>query len=103
MLINERERVGTETLKNPKVIIDYSQTIDDVYENLEDYNTTKKRRVLIVFDDMIADVKSNEKLSHIVTESFSKGRKFNISLIFISQSYFKVPKIIRLNQHIILS
>ena len=103
MLINERERVGTETLKNPKAIIDYSQTIDDIYENLEDYNTTKKRRVLIVFDDMIADMKSNEKLSPIVTESFSKGRKFNISLIFISQSYFKVPKIIRLNQHIILS
>ena len=103
MLINERERVGTEILKNPKAIIDYSQTIDDVYENLEDYNTTKKRRVLIVFDDMIADMKSNEKLSPIVTESFLKGRKFNISLIFISQSYFKVPKIIRLNQHIILS
>ena len=61
LLINEREKVGIKTLKNPKGFIDYSQTIDDVYENLEDYNPTKKRRVLIVFDDMIADIKSNKK------------------------------------------
>ena len=49
-------------LKNPKAFIDYSQKIDDVYENLEDYNSTKKRRVLILFDDMIADLKSNKKI-----------------------------------------
>ena len=53
LLINEREKSGIENLKNPKAFIDYSQTIDDVYENLEDYNPTKKRRVLILFDDMI--------------------------------------------------
>ena len=53
LLINGKERVGIEILKNPKTFIDYSQTIDDVYENLEDCNPTKKRRVLIVFDDMI--------------------------------------------------
>ena len=62
LLINGREKVGIENLKNPKAFIDYSQTIDDVYENLEDYNPTKKRRVLIVFDDMIADMKSNKKV-----------------------------------------
>ena len=55
MLINGREKVGIEQLKNPKAFIDYSQTINDVYENLEDYNPAKKRKVLIVFDDMIAD------------------------------------------------
>ena len=59
LLINGREKVGTENLKNPKAFIDYSKTID-VYENLEDYNPTKKRRVLIVFDDMIADMESNK-------------------------------------------
>ena len=55
MLITGREKVGIEQLKNPKAFIDYSQTINDVYENLEDYNPAKKRKVLIVFDDMIAD------------------------------------------------
>ena len=76
--------------------IDYSQTIDDVYENLKDYNQTKKRRVLIVFD-MIADMESKKKLSPIVTELFLRGRKLNISLVFISDSYFEVPKTIRPN------
>ena len=56
MLINLREKVGIENLKNSKVFVDYSQRIDDVYESLEDYNTTKKKIVLIVFDDTIADM-----------------------------------------------
>ena len=71
--------------------------IDDAYQNLEDYNTTTKKRVLIVFDDMIADKESNKKLSLNVTEMFLRGRKLNISLAFISQSCFKVPKTIRIN------
>ena len=83
--------------KNPKAFINYSETLDDVYENLEDYNPTKKRRVLIKFDDMIADMESNKQLSPIVTELFLRGRKLNISLVFMSQSYFKVPKTIRVN------
>ena len=97
LLINRREKVGTKKLKNPKASIDYSQTTDDVYENLEDYNPTKKRRMVIVFDDMIADMKSKKKLSPIVTELFLRGKKLNISLVFILQSYFKVPKTIKLN------
>ena len=56
LIIDGREKVGIENLKNPKEFIDYSQTIDDLYENLEDYSPTKKRRVLIVSYDMIADV-----------------------------------------------
>ena len=68
------------------------QTTDDVYENLKDYNTTKKRKVLVVFDDIIKDMESNKKLSPIVNELFLRGRKLNISLAFISQSYFKVPQ-----------
>ena len=93
LLINERERVGIENLKNAKAFIDYSQTIDDVYETLEDYNPTKKRRVLIVFDDMIADMKSNKKLSPIVAELFLRGRKLNISHVAMSQSILKCLKL----------
>ena len=70
----------------------YSRKIDDFHENLEDHNPTKKRRVLIVFHDMIGDMESNKTLSPIVTDLFLRGRKVNISLVFISKSYFKVPK-----------
>ena len=69
MLINRREKVGTENLKYSKAFVDYSQTID-VYENLEDYNPTKKKRMLIVFDDTIPDMESNKKLCPKVTEFF---------------------------------
>ena len=84
-------------MKIPKAFIDYLQTIDDVYENLEDYAPIKKRRVLIVFDDMITKMESNKKLRPIATELFLRGRKLNISFVFISQSFFKVPKTVRLN------
>ena len=104
LLINGREKAEIENLKTLIAFIDYSQTTDDVYENLEDYNPTKKTRVLIVFGDMVADMESNKKLSPKFTELFLRGRKLNISLVFISQSYFKVPKSIRLKmKHIILS
>ena len=69
--------------KNPKAFTDYSQTTDDFYENLEGCNPTKKRRVLIVFDEMIADMESEKKLNAKVTELFVRGRKLNISLVFI--------------------
>ena len=72
LLFNIIERVGFKK-KNPKAFIDYSQAIDDVYENLEDYNPKKKSRVLIVFDDMIADMESDKRLSPIVTELFLRG------------------------------
>ena len=69
LLINRRGKIGIRHGKIPKASTNYSQTIVDVYENLEDYNnTTKKRKVLIVFDDMIADMEANKKLSPIATE-----------------------------------
>ena len=80
-----------EMLKIRKAFIDYSQIIDDVYGNLEDYNPTKKMKLLLVFDYMIANMEANKKLSPIVTELFLRGRKLNISLVLISQYYFKVP------------
>ena len=69
----------------------------DVYNNINDYNPDKENKILIVFDDMIADMINNKKLNSIVTELFIRGRKLNISLVFITQSYFKVPKDVRLN------
>ena len=69
----------------------------DVYKNINDYNPDKENKTLIVFDDMIADMDHNKKLNPIVTELFIRGRKLNISLVFIAQSYFKVPKDVRLN------
>ena len=59
LLINKRKKIGIKELKNPKTFNDYSQTNNDVYENLEDYNPTKK--VLIVFNDMVADMEGNKK------------------------------------------
>ena len=71
--------------------------MQDIYKNIEDYNPGKKRKVLINLDDMIADMINNKKLNPIVTELFIRGRKLNISIVFITQSYFKVPKDVRLN------
>ena len=71
--------------------------MDDIYKNIEGYNPNKKRKILIVFDNMIADMLSNKKLNPIVTELFIRDRKLNISLVFITQSYFVVPNNIRLN------
>ena len=77
--------------------MEYSNDIEDVYKNIENYNTGKKRKILIVFDDMIADMINNKKLNPVVTELFIRGRKLNISIVFITQSYFKVPKDVKLN------
>ena len=91
LLVNGREKVGIKKLKSLKAFIEYSQTVDDVYENLEDYSRMKKKTVLIVFDDMKVDMESNKILSSIVTELFLREGKRNISFVFISQTYFKVP------------
>ena len=98
LLINGREKIGTKKLKNTKAFIDHSQTIDDVYENLEDYDQTKKRKMLILLDDMVADMEANKILTPIVIELFLRGKKHSILLLFISQSSFKVPKTTRLNR-----
>ena len=70
--------------------------MQDVYKNIQDYEG-RKRKILIVFDDMIADMINNKKLNPVVTELFIRDRKLNISIVFIAQSYFKVPKGVRLN------
>ena len=95
-LINQREKVGLD-FDDPKAFIEYSNDMQDVHKNINDYNPRKKRKVLIVFDDMIADMINNKKLDSLATELFIRGRKLNISIVFITQSYFKVPKDVRLN------
>ena len=96
-LINKREGVGINYLKDPKAFIEYSNDMRDVYKNIDEYNPDKENKILIVFDDMISDMIHNKKLNSIVIELFIRGRKLNISLVFITQSYFKVPKDVRLN------
>ena len=96
-LINIRAKVGLKCFNDPKAFIEYSNDKCDVYKNINEYNINKERKILIVFDDMIADFIKNKKLNSMLTELFSRGRKLNISLVFITQSYFKVPKDVRLN------
>ena len=91
-LINKREKIGLNHFNDPKAFMEYSNDMQDVYKNIEDYNPIKKRKVLIIFDDMIADMINNNKLNPIASESFIRGRTLNISIVFITQSYFKVPK-----------
>ena len=71
--------------------------MEDFYNHIESYNQNKKHKILIVFDDMIADIINNKKLNPVVTEFFIRGRKLNIFIVFNTQSFFKVPKDVRLN------
>ena len=96
-LINKREKVRLDHFKDTEAFIEYSNDMLDVYNQIENYNPNKKRKILIGFDDMIADMINNKRLNSIVTELFIRGRKLGISIVFITQSYFKVPKDVRLN------
>ena len=97
LLNNKREKTWLKHFINPKRSVEYSDDMQDVNKNIEGYNIGKKREILIVFDDMIADMINNKKINPVVTEFFTRGRKLNISVVFITQSYFKVPKEGRLN------
>ena len=88
-IINKRENLGLDHFDDHKVFIEYSSDMQDFYKNIEDYNPGK------IY--MIADMINNKNLNPIVTELFIRGRKLNISIVFITQWYFKVPKDVRLN------
>ena len=96
-LINKRESIGLKHFNDPKTFVEYSNDMQDVYKNIEEYNVDKERKILIVFDGMIADMINNKKINSVVTELFITDRKSNVFLIFITQSYSKVPKDVRLN------
>ena len=90
-------------LNNSKAFVECSNTMHDFYENIDEYNPTRKRKILIVFDYMIADIMSNKKFQAIIKDLFIRCRKLNISLVFITQSYFSVAKDVRVNStHLIM-
>ena len=96
-LIKNRGNLGIKHLNDSKAFIECLNTMDDIYENINSYNTNIKRKILIVFDDMIADITTNKKFQSLINKLFFRRRKLNISLAFVTQSYFSVPKDVRLN------
>ena len=86
-----------ETLFKTFAFIECSNTTDDVYENIDDYNSSRQRKILIEFHDMIANIMTNKTFQVIIKEHFIRCRKVNTSLVFITQYYFSVPKDVRLN------
>ena len=96
-MIKKREDGGIKHLNDPKAFVEYSNTMHDIFNNIYYYNPTRKRRILIAFDDMIADIMTNKKFQAIIKELFIRCSKLNISLAFITQTCFTVPKEVRLN------
>ena len=84
-------------MNDPKAFIEYLSDMQNVYKNIDKYKTDKEQKILIVFDDMIAEIINDKKLNSIATKLFIRGTKLNISLVFITQSYFKLSKDLRLN------
>ena len=91
-LINNRKNAGIKQFNDSTAFIEYSNDMDDVFTNIDDYNKKRKRKVLIVFDNLIADITSSNKFKAIIKEHFIRCRKLNISIVFITQSYFRTPK-----------
>ena len=85
-LIEKHEDAGIKHLKDSNAFIECSSTMDDVYKNIDDYNPTTTRKILIVFDDIIAGIMSNKKFQAVVKELLMRCRKLHISLVFITQS-----------------
>ena len=96
-LINKREQAGIKNLDDLKAFIEYSDDMDDVLDDINNYNKNRDKKVLIVFDDVIADIEYNEKFKIIIKELFYRARKINVSIAFITQSYFRALKDARLN------
>ena len=102
-LINKREQAGIKNLNDPHAFIEYSDDIDDVLDDINNYNKNRDKKVLVVFDDVIADLECNKKFKRIIKELFYRARKINVSIVFITQSYFRALKDARLNStHILM-
>ena len=97
LLINNREEAGINFNNDPSAFIEYSNSMDDIFLQIEDYNKKRKRKFLIIFDDMINHVLPDKKAQQVLKGLFIRCRKLNISLCFSTQSYFSVPKDVRLN------
>ena len=102
-LISKREQAGIKNLNYPNAFIEYSNDMNDVLDDINNYNENRDKKVLIIFDDMITDFMRSEKFKATVKELFIRCRNLNISIVFIRQSYFRTPKDARLNStHYIL-
>ena len=95
-LINNQESAGLKHSNGSEAAIEYANDMDDIYKNTEECNPNRKRKILIVFGNMIADMLSDKKINPIVTDLVFRGKKLNISFVFITQPYFAMPKNIRL-------
>ena len=96
-MINKREQAGIKNLNDPHAFLEYSNDMDDVLNDINNYNKNRDKKVLIVFDDMIADIMSSKKFKAIIKELFIRCKKLNISIVFIMQSDFRTHKDARLN------
>ena len=96
-LIKNGEDAGIKYFNDPNAFIECSNTMDDDYENIDEYKPNRKTKILIAFDDMIADIMTNKKYQVITKELFIRCRKLNVSLVFITQFYFFVPKDVKFN------
>ena len=96
-MIEKREKAGIKNLNDKNAFIEYSNSMDDIYDGIEDYSKIRKRKVLIFFDDMISHVMSDKKAQQVLKELFVRFRKLNISFCFLTQSHFSVPKDVRFN------
>ena len=92
-LFNKREKVGLDHFNDPEAFMEYSNDMLDVYKKIEDYNLDKKRKVLIAFDGMIADMINNKRLNPVVTELFIRGRKLVIFIFLLHNLILKRQKI----------
>ena len=102
-LIKNREQAGIKNLQDPKAFIEYSDDMNDVYSDINNYNKKRDQKVLLVFDDMIADIEYNKDFKRTIKELFYRARKLSVSIVFITQSYFRALKDSRLNsKHYIL-
>ena len=102
-LINETEQAGIKNLNHPHAFIEYLDDMNDVLDDINDYNKNRDKKVLIVFDDMIPDIEYNKNFKRIIKELFYRAREINVSIVFITQSYFRALKDARLNRtHYIL-
>ena len=102
-MINKREQAGIKNLDDPKAFIEYSDDMDDALDDINNYNKNRDKKVLIVFVDMIADIEYNKNFKRIIKELFYRARKINVSIVSITQSYFRALKDARLNStHYIL-
>ena len=91
-MIKKCVNVGIKHYNDPNGFIECSNTMDDVYENINDYNPIRERKKIVVFDDMIADIMTTKQIQAIIKKLFIRYRKLDISLIFITRSYLSVPK-----------